>query len=113
MILAVTELKTLYPDKSNEQLERKIKAIESAIRAHTNNTFRKEGVDYWPPDVIEGALSLIDWDWGENGKKKTGIKSESLSRKSTTYADVSEGNSESGYPIGLMGFLRPYMKMRF
>lgn len=65
----------------------------------------------YPADVIEGALDMLEWDLKMRGK--VGIKSETLSRHSLTYFDMDSDNSESGYPISLLGFLKPYKKARF
>jgi hypothetical protein len=65
----------------------------------------------YPADVVEGAFNLIRWDVGN--RSKVGIKSESLSRHSTTYYDMDSSNSLAGYPASLIGFLKPYMKARF
>jgi hypothetical protein len=65
----------------------------------------------YPADVVEGAINMLRWDI-EN-RAKVGIKSESLSRKSTTYYDMDADNSLAGYPASLIGFLKPYMKARF
>ena len=77
---------------------------------YTEQTCLVTRVDY-PADVQEGALNLIKWDM-EN-RDKVGVKSESLSRKSTTYYDMDATNSLMGYPASLIGFLKPYIKARF
>ena len=64
----------------------------------------------YPEDVIQGALSMLQWD--NSMAKKQGIKSESLSRYSVTYKDLSSGNSVMGYPLEVISFLQPYMKAR-
>ena len=48
-----------------------------------------------------------------NMRDKVGIKSESISRHSVTYYDVNEENQVMGYPVSLLGFLKPYIKARF
>lgn len=150
----------------------KIKAIESAIRAYTNNRFQvrdvrffaesKDGIllnangfiaagdtveisdsgindglyivesatatttvldrpifddpynvvtlIHYPEDVQMGALNLIVWD--ANNRQKIGISSETLSRHSISYFDQSAANTMLGYPIALLGFLKPYRKAR-
>ncbi len=65
----------------------------------------------YPVDVVEGALDMLEWDLKMRGK--VGIKSETLSRHSLTYFDMDSNNSEAGYPISLLGFLKPYKKARF
>ncbi len=65
----------------------------------------------YPADVCAGVLELIKWD--VKNRDKTGIKSETLSRYSVTYFDQDANNQVMGYPVSLLGFLRPYMKARF
>lgn len=65
----------------------------------------------YPADVKMGAANMLKWDL-EN-RDKVGIQSETLSRHSVTYFDMSGDNSALGYPSSLCGFLTPYKKARF
>lgn len=65
----------------------------------------------YPEDVVEGAIAMLRYDAERRGKES--IQSETISRHSVTYFDVSETNQEIGYPISLVSFLKPYMKARF
>ena len=65
----------------------------------------------YPMDVVFGAVNMMKWDL-EN-RDKVGIQSETISRHSVTYFDQSASNTSMGYPIALLGFLKPYMKARF
>lgn len=65
----------------------------------------------YPADVKAGVLELIKWE--VKNRQKTGIKSETLSRYSVTYFDQDAGNQAMGYPVSLLGFLKPYIKARF
>lgn len=65
----------------------------------------------YPEDVKTGVVELLRWQ--ERMKDKVGIKSETLSRYSVTYADADVNNQIMGYPAALLGFLKPYMKARF
>lgn len=65
----------------------------------------------YPADVKAGVLELIKWEI--KNRPKTGIKSETLSRHSVTYFDQDANNQVMGYPVALLGFLKPYMKARF
>lgn len=67
-------------------------------------------VDY-PVDVQMGVINLMKWEIAN--RNKVGIKSESLSRHSVTYFDQDASNQVMGYPVSLLGFLRPYKKARF
>lgn len=64
----------------------------------------------YPADVQQGVICLIKWDI-EKGDK-VGISSETISRHSVTYFDMSGDNSTMGFPKALTGFLRPYKKAR-
>lgn len=169
MIISVEKLKGILPsatNKSDEELELMLSALEAFIRKYTNNNFQlrsfrtvgnirggellfdktlfKDGENFeisqslynagvyvlgkpydfydeenvlitkvvYPQAVISGVVNLIQWDIEHRGK--IGVKSESLSRYSVTYYDLeSGGNSIGGYPKGLMGFLKPYMRAQF
>jgi hypothetical protein len=175
VILTIEEYRLLNPNdtESDSALEFKLQALESAIRAYTNNNFQKRSFRFtcqildgkllfntnlikqgdtvqisdsvyndgvftvvkadssnitlseiledepycmvtkivYPPDVKAGVASMLKWD-SEN-RDKIGVSSETLSRHSVTYADMSGDNSLMGYPVALLGFLKPYMKARF
>ena len=64
----------------------------------------------YPFDVIEGALDVLEWDF--TMRKKVGIKSETLSRHTTTYYDNDSNNTVNGYPVSVFGFLKSYRKAR-
>lgn len=65
----------------------------------------------YPADVRAGVLELLKWDI--KNRPKTGVKSETLSRYSVTYFDQDANNQVMGYPVALLGFLKPYIKARF
>lgn len=65
----------------------------------------------YPDDVINGVRKLIQYD-AKMGDK-IGIKSQSVSRVSTTYYDVNSNENIDGYPSSLMSFLNKYRKMRW
>lgn len=65
----------------------------------------------YPSDVKMGVVNLMKWDF--NNRDKVGIKSETISRHSVTYADLDNSNQAMGYPVSLLGFLEPYKKARF
>lgn len=175
MILSVEEFRQyVKTDELDAMLEAKLQALESSIRAYTNNNFQKQGFRVtahivgnsfmcsgaipfsvgdtvqvsesvmneglytivevgeksftvaeetmdesavlvtkvaYPMDVKMGAVNLMKWDL-EN-RDKVGIASETISRHSVTYFDMSADNSSLGYPKALTGFLKPYMKARF
>lgn len=62
----------------------------------------------YPADVVSCCVDLIEW--AVNYAGKVGIKSETLSRHSVTYEDSS--TMFMGYPVSLMGCLKPYRKCR-
>ncbi len=65
----------------------------------------------YPMDVQMGVVNMIRWDMGHRGK--VGVSSETISRHSVTYFDMEKDNTDMGYPIALLGFLRPYVRARF
>ena len=158
---------------SDAKIERKLKAIEKAIRAYTNNNFQNRAyrrtadilgglfvcesltpfkigdtvqisdseynsglftitattdstfmiaetvidevgvlvtkVEY-PEDVEECALNLLEWEI--NNRSKVGVQSETLSRHTVTYFAMDSNNQSMGYPVSLLGALKPYRKVR-
>lgn len=65
----------------------------------------------YPADIKLGVANMLKWQL-ENGDK-VGVASETISRHSVTYFDQSAANTEMGYPISLLGFLKPYRRARF
>lgn len=65
----------------------------------------------YPADVVDGVINLIKYDLKMGDKM--GIKSETISRMSTTYYDVNSAESIEGYPTSLMKFLNKYRKLRW
>ena len=65
----------------------------------------------YPADVVRGIKKLIAYD--KKMASKIGIKSESISRMSTTYYDVNASETVDGYPAALVSFLQKYEKMRW
>lgn len=65
----------------------------------------------YPTDVKLGVANMLKWQL-DNGDK-VGVASETISRHSVTYFDMTGDNSAVGFPKALTGFLRPYMKARF
>lgn len=65
----------------------------------------------YPADVKIGIVNLVKWEL--DNREKVGIASESISRHSVTYVDQTGDNTVMGYPVSLMGFLKPHRKARF
>lgn len=173
MLITAEEVKKIdkFKKYAIEDIERKLKKIEYAIRSHTHNKFLSKNIRFnasienniilfntqyikkndtvliknefckdiftiseivenglkikediinsknnlivkviYPFDVIEGALDVLEWDF--KMRNKVGIKSETLSRHTTTYYDNDSNNTVNGYPVSLFGFLKPYRKAR-
>lgn len=64
----------------------------------------------YPPAIKTGVMKLLQYS--AKMDNKVGISSESLSRKSVSYAQPTS-DSIGGYPAYLMTFLKPFMKARF
>lgn len=82
--------------------------VDGDLYRYPDNLVTK--VEY-PADIKAGVIDLLKWE--VKNRQKVGIKSETLSRHSVTYYDQDAGNQVMGYPVSLLGFLRPYMKARF
>lgn len=82
--------------------------VNGELYRYSDNLITK--VEY-PADVKSGVIDLLKWEI--KNRQKVGIKSETLSRHSVTYFDQDVNNQVMGYPVALLGFLRPYMKARF
>lgn len=114
MILTVEELrKYITTDEEDSVLEAKLEALELSIQGYTNNDFKRHKTDAgeYPMDVKMGVVNLMKWEL--NNRDKVGVASESISRHSVTYFDMSKDNSAMGFPTALLGFLKPYKRARF
>ncbi|MCJ7839977.1 hypothetical protein MUB24_03420 [Lederbergia sp. NSJ-179] len=65
----------------------------------------------YPADIKRGIKKLIQYD--VKMSSKIGVKSETISRMSTTYFDVNASDNTDGYPKALLSFLDKYKKMRW
>lgn len=65
----------------------------------------------YPTDVKMGVVNLMKWELEH--RDKVGVASESISRHTVEYVDQTGDNTIMGYPVALMGFLKPYRKARF
>lgn len=114
MIMAVTELrKFIETDETDEVLEAKLEALELAIQGYTNNDFKRclSATGEYPMDVKMGVANMMKWEL--NNRDKVGVASETISRHSVTYFNMDSGNTVMGFPVSLLGFLKPYKKARF
>ena len=114
MLMTVAELRRYINTEEDDQvLEAKLQALESSIQGYTNNDFKRHltAEGEYPMDVKMGAVNLMKWEL--NNRDKVGVASESISRHSVTYVDQTGENTLMGYPVALMGFLRPYKRARF
>lgn len=175
MIIPVDEIMKLpeFTGQSEQAIADKLKAVELAIRAYTNNNFQNRYVRFhaeslgnrllgtsdflqvgdtvqisqsqvndglytitelldgairidadlykypdnlvtkieYPANIRVGVVDLMKWEIAN--RQKVGIKSETLSRHSVSYFDQDVNNQVMGYPVALLGFLKPYMKAWF
>lgn len=65
----------------------------------------------YPDAIIDGVINLMIWE--VQNRDKVGVQSETLSRHSVTYFAQDANNQLMGYPISLLGFLKPYNRARF
>ena len=115
MIITVEELRQHVDTAVEDQaLEALLQALELSIQGYTNNNFARilaANNGAYPMDVKMGVINLMRWEL--SNRDKVGIASESISRHSVTYFDMTGENTAMGYPKALVGFLKPYMKARF
>lgn len=100
----------LFVIKSLEDDSITVNIEDKQLVAEINDEVIVTKVKY-PADVINGVRKLIQYD-AKMGDK-IGIKSQSVSRVSTTYYDVNSSENIDGYPSSLMSFLNKYRKMRW
>lgn len=84
--------------------------VDSTFIPESNSNAIATKVSY-PADIVEGIKKLISYDL--KMANKIGVKSESISRWSVTYYDVTSSESIEGYPTTLLGFLKKYRKLRW
>ena len=94
-----------------EIFEGAIKVSEESFLEEESNDLMVTLVSY-PADIKRGIEKLIEYD--KKMANKVGIKSETISRMSTTYYDVTAAEeAHEGYPSNLLSFLKKYKKMRW
>lgn len=95
------------------------------IKAVTDNAIEVNDVEFfgliskkafitkveYPADVRKGVRAMIAYD--KKMARNIGTKSETISRMSVTYYDVTSAESVSGYPATVMSFIDKYNKMRW
>lgn len=64
----------------------------------------------YPKDILAGVRKLLKYD--KQMGHKMGVKSETISRWSTSYFDQTAGESVNGYPAAYMSFISKYRKMK-
>lgn len=92
-----------------------VTAVNGGTVTVAEDVFNESGVVVtkvvYPQDVKMGVVNLLKWEL--NNRDKVGVSSETISRHSVTYFDMTGDNSTMGFPVALLGFLRPYRKARF
>lgn len=114
MIMTVDFLRRFIQTEEDDQaLEARLQALELLIQGYTNNDFKRHlsADGEYPMDVKMGVINMLIWDMDH--RKKVGIQSESISRHSVSYFNLDGTNSELGYPVAMLGFLKPYKRARF
>ena len=115
MIITVQELRQHVDTAMEDQvLEAMLQALELSIHGYTNNNFAvvlKKNNGTYPMDVKMGVINMMKWEL--TSREKVGVASESISRHSVSYFDMTGDNTVMGYPKALLGFLTPYKKARF
>lgn len=65
----------------------------------------------YPADIVVGVIKLLKYE--QKMATKIGIKSETVSRMSTTYFDVNSADNVEGLPASVWSFLKKYKKLRW
>ncbi|GAA6488456.1 hypothetical protein [Gordonibacter urolithinfaciens] len=66
----------------------------------------------YPDDIVDGAIGILEYDKAMP-KANAAVASETISRHSVTYRQVSAADQFAGYPAEVTAFLKPYMRARF
>jgi len=86
-----------------------IDKITKLDRALFDSDFNRVTKIEYPPDVQEGVINMLLWDFDRKGR--VGVKSENISRYTVTYfGSTNAADYVIGYPATIMGFLKPYMR---
>jgi hypothetical protein len=92
-----------------------VQSVDGGTVSVLEDVFDESGVVLtkvkYPPDVKMGVVNLLKWEL--NNRDKVGVASETISRHSVTYFDMTGDNSSIGFPVALLGFLKPYKRARF
>lgn len=97
----------LYVITKIDEMNRTMTLDYSLIDAEHNLVTKIE----YPDAIVDGVINLMIWE--VQNRSKVGIQSETLSRHSVTYFSQDASNQLMGYPVTLLGFLKPYIKARF
>lgn len=97
----------LYVVKAIDKVNRTMTLDSALIDAEYNLITKIE----YPDAIVDGVVNLMIWE--VQNRSKVGIQSETLSRHSVTYFSQDASNQLMGYPVTLLGFLKPYIKARF
>ena len=97
----------LYVITAIDRVNRTVTLDSDLIETNYNLITKVE----YPDAVVDGVINMMIWE--VQNRSKVGIQSETLSRHSVTYFEQDAENQLMGYPITLLGFLKPYIKARF
>lgn len=97
----------LYTVKEINQVQKTMQLEDGLFETDYNLITKVE----YPDAIADGVINLMLWE--VQNRSKVGIHSETLSRHSVTYYDQDANNQLMGYPVTLLGFLKPYTKARF
>lgn len=97
----------LYVITKIDRVNRTVTLDSELAETHYNLVTKVE----YPDAIVEGVVNMMIWE--VQNRSKVGIQSETLSRHSVTYFAQDANNQLMGYPVTLLGFLKPYIKARF
>ena len=97
----------LYVITAIDRVNRTVTLDSDLIETNYNLITKVE----YPDAIVDGVINMMIWE--VQNRSKVGIQSETLSRHSVTYFEQDKENQLMGYPVTLLGFLKPYIKARF
>ena len=95
-----------------------VKKVEDGVTALDRDLFddavNRVTLVRYPEDVIDGAVGILEYE-ASRPAKKADVTSESLSRHSVSYdtSGNAQGGLFAGYPLRVIGFMKPYMRPWF
>ena len=114
-----------FATQNEKVIEEKLNAAELMIRAYTNNNFQNRFVRFTADSLGNRLLGTSDFlKVGDTAQisqsmvndglyKITELGDDFIRVDQELYKSQDANNQVMGYPVALLGFLKPYIKARF